>query len=53
MLKHHSPWHVEQHPGGVLEWTSPTGREYSDRPPPQNTVVFTDEPAPDTVRPCF
>ncbi|WP_282848861.1 HNH endonuclease signature motif containing protein [Microbacterium oxydans] len=47
MLKHHSPWHVEQRHGGVLEWTSPTGREYIDRPPPQNTVVFTDEPPPD------
>lgn len=63
MLKHHSPWHVEQRPGGVLEWTSPTGREYIDRPPPQNTVVFADEsppdepapdePVPDTVRPRF
>ena len=41
MLKHHSPWHVEQRAGGMLEWTSPTGRTYLDRPPPQNTVVFT------------
>ena len=41
MLKHHSPWHVDQRPGGVLEWTSPTGRTYLDRPPPQNTVTFT------------
>lgn len=41
MLKHHSPWHVEQRPGGVLAWTSPTGRSYIDRPPPQHTVVFT------------
>ncbi|WP_224781100.1 HNH endonuclease signature motif containing protein [Leucobacter sp. Psy1] len=31
-LKHHSPWRVEQRPGGVLEWTSPTGRTYQDRP---------------------
>lgn len=31
-LKHHSPWRVEQHPGGVLEWTSPTGHTYQDRP---------------------
>lgn len=52
MLKHHSPWHVEQRPGGVLEWMSPTGREYVDRPPPQNTVVFTDDPPP-TVHPRF
>ncbi|MFE7195581.1 HNH endonuclease signature motif containing protein [Microbacterium oxydans] len=51
MLKHHSPWHVEQRPGGVLEWTSPTGREYIDPPPPQNTVVFTDEPPPDEPAP--
>lgn len=41
MLKHHSPWHVDQRWGGALEWTSPTGRTYIDRPPPQNTVVFT------------
>ena len=33
-LKHHTPWQVEQHPGGVLEWTSPLGRTYIDRPPP-------------------
>lgn len=41
MLKHHSPWHVDQHPGGVLAWRSPTGRSYIDRPPSQNTVTFT------------
>lgn len=42
MLKHHSPWHVRQQTGGVLEWTSPTGRTYIDEPPPQNTVRFTE-----------
>lgn len=42
MLKHHSPWNVTQLPGGVLEWNSPIGRIYIDRPPPQNTVVFTE-----------
>jgi hypothetical protein len=46
MLKHNSPWHVEQRAGGVLEWTSPTGRGYIDRPPTQNTVVFTDTSVP-------
>lgn len=46
MLKHHSPWHVVQRPGGVLEWTSPTGRHYVDRPPAQNTVRFVDAAAP-------
>lgn len=40
VLKHHSPWHVRQLPGGVLEWTSPTGRTYIDRPPVPNTVRF-------------
>lgn len=40
VLKHHSPWHVHQVHGGRLEWTSPTGRVYVDRPPPQNTVTF-------------
>ncbi|WP_136055602.1 HNH endonuclease signature motif containing protein [Microbacterium sp. K24] len=42
MLKHHSPWHVRQSPGGVLEWTSPTGRMYIDEPPAQNTVRFAE-----------
>lgn len=41
-LKHHSPWHVEQRPGGVLEWTSPMGRTYIDQPPAQNTVTFAE-----------
>ena len=42
MLKHHSPWHVHQKMGGVLEWTSPTGRTYIDEPPVQNTVTFAE-----------
>ncbi len=46
MLKHNSPWHVEQRAGGVLEWTSPTGRGYIDRPPTQNTVRFTETSVP-------
>jgi len=41
VLKHHSLWKVKQIGGGLLEWTSPAGRSYVDRPPPQNTVVFT------------
>lgn len=31
-LKHESAWRVVQKPGGVLEWTSPTGRVYPDIP---------------------
>ncbi|MBN8423440.1 DUF222 domain-containing protein [Microbacterium esteraromaticum] len=42
VLKHHSPWMVEQRGSGLLEWRSPTGRVYVDRPPPQNTVTFTE-----------
>lgn len=33
VTKHHTPWKVVQLSGGVLEWTSPTGRVYIDRPP--------------------
>ncbi|WP_120521642.1 HNH endonuclease signature motif containing protein [Arthrobacter celericrescens] len=33
MLKHHTGWSVRQVGSGVLEWTSPTGRRYSDEPP--------------------
>jgi len=35
-LKHHSGWRVEQLPGGVLRWSSPTGRSYADRPERSN-----------------
>lgn len=31
-LKHHGGWRVDQGQGGVLTWTSPTGRQYEDRP---------------------
>lgn len=37
-IKHHTAWTVRQLGGGVLEWTSPTGRLYEDRPP--STVRF-------------
>ncbi|HWI32112.1 MAG TPA: DUF222 domain-containing protein, partial [Microbacterium sp.] len=33
-LKHATPWTVTQQSGGVLEWTSPTGRRYTDTPEP-------------------
>ncbi|MFT4282558.1 DUF222 domain-containing protein [Microbacterium sp.] len=38
-LKHHSAWRVRQLPGGVLEWTSPTGRLHPDRP--KRTLSFS------------
>jgi hypothetical protein len=47
VLKHHSAWTVRQLQGGILEWTSPTGRIYTDHPEP--TVRF--EPPPE--RPNF
>ncbi|CAG7844880.1 hypothetical protein USB125703_01131 [Pseudoclavibacter triregionum] len=31
-LKHHTAWTVRQHADGHLDWTSPTGRTYTDRP---------------------
>ena len=37
-LKHATAWRVTQRPGGVLEWTSPTGRVYPDVP--TSTVMF-------------
>ncbi|MEV4776165.1 HNH endonuclease signature motif containing protein [Microbacterium sp. LWH12-1.2] len=46
VLKHNSPWHVEQLEGGVFAWTSPTGQVYLDRPPPPNTVTFTEDDTP-------
>ncbi|WP_341977382.1 DUF222 domain-containing protein [Microbacterium sp. LWO13-1.2] len=46
VLKHNSPWHVEQLEGGVFAWTSPTGKVYLDRPPPPNTVIFTEDDTP-------
>ena len=47
ILKHHTNWTVRQLPGGVLEWTSPTGRVYPDIP--VSTVAFAPLPEP---RPC-
>ncbi|MBD7958147.1 DUF222 domain-containing protein [Microbacterium sp. Sa4CUA7] len=41
--KHHSPWRVRQLARGVLEWTSPTGRVYIDRP--VSEVAFATFPA--------
>ncbi|GGH35878.1 HNH endonuclease signature motif containing protein [Microbacterium album] len=54
VLKHNSPWKVVHRPGGVLEWTTPTGRRVEDRPPP--TVRFVAESratAPDRHPPPF
>lgn len=43
VAKHSTPWRVRQLGGGVLEWTSPTGRVYVDHPPGVAThVTFED-----------
>jgi hypothetical protein len=46
VLKHHTPWHVEPLTDGLYAWTSPTGQVYIDRPPPPNTVTFTEDDTP-------
>jgi len=47
-LKHHTGWRVTQHPGGVMEWRSPTGRLHRDRPP-GTRVRFEPAPAPPQI----
>jgi hypothetical protein len=44
ILKHHTAWTVRQLAEGVLEWTSPTGRIYTDRP--VSAVAFAPIPEP-------
>lgn len=44
MLKHHSAWTVRQLADGVLEWTSPSGRKYIDKP--VSAVAFAPVPEP-------
>src|SRR5690606_13287645 len=44
-LKHTTPWHIRVGYDGHYEWTSPSGRVHTDRPPRQNTVTF-DKPPP-------
>lgn len=59
-LKHHTDWTVRQRPGGVLEWSSPAGRHYSDRPartvrfvPTDWLAVATGPPPPGSPRAPF
>ncbi|MGO4678922.1 HNH endonuclease signature motif containing protein, partial [Microbacterium sp. 2MCAF23] len=48
VLKHQTTWAVKQKGAGVLEWTSPTGSTYIDKPPAPVTFT-TDEPDPPPV----
>ncbi|MDF2920775.1 MAG: hypothetical protein K0S70_4993, partial [Microbacterium sp.] len=51
-VKHHTRWRVQQHPGGRLVWTSPTGRIYREDAPPPLVAFATTDP-PDTGPPPF
>ncbi|YCA48153.1 DUF222 domain-containing protein [Microbacterium sp. JZ101] len=42
--KHHTPWQVRQLGDGVLEWTSPAGYTYTEKPPPQARADATPTP---------
>ncbi|WP_278103530.1 DUF222 domain-containing protein [Microbacterium proteolyticum] len=46
--KQFTRWKVRQLPAGILEWTSPTGRVYTDHPLPYTPAVrfLPDDPAP-------
>jgi len=57
--RHHSQkqftrWMVRQLPGGVLEWTSPTGKVYTDEPLPYSPAVrfLPDDPSPPDREPA-
>lgn len=41
-LKHQTAWTVRQRPGAILEWTSPSGAVYDDRP--VSSVAFAPDP---------
>jgi hypothetical protein len=48
VLKHQTAWKVTQRGAGVLEWTSPAGAIYIDRPPAPVTFTIEDpDPPPD------
>ena len=46
VLKHQTAWTVKQRGAGILEWTSPVGRTYIDRPPPPVTFTVEDPDPP-------
>ncbi|MDQ4214587.1 HNH endonuclease signature motif containing protein [Microbacterium sp. ASV81] len=52
VLKHHGLWTVKQLGAGVLEWTSPVGRTFIDRPPsPVTFIVSEPDPPPPSPPP--
>ena len=56
VLKHQTAWKVTQRGAGVLEWTSPSGATYIDKPPSPVTFTVDDPdppPEPDPETPGF
>lgn len=45
-LKHHSGWRVNQARDGTLDWVSPAGRSYQERPPSRVRFQTSHSPAP-------
>ncbi|HHG6298024.1 TPA: DUF222 domain-containing protein, partial [Streptococcus pneumoniae] len=41
-VKHHTGWRMTQHPGGVVRWVSPTGRELVTEPPGRVRFMASD-----------
>ncbi|TQK20598.1 uncharacterized protein DUF222 [Microbacterium sp. SLBN-154] len=48
-MKQFTAWKVKQLDGGVIEWTSPTGRVYVDNPPGHGVRFSPEEDVPDDL----
>ncbi|WP_431797621.1 DUF222 domain-containing protein [Microbacterium kunmingense] len=48
-MKQFTAWKVKQLDGGVIEWTSPTGRVYIDNPPGHGVHFTPEEDLPEDV----
>ena len=53
VLKHATPWRVQQAAGGTLQWTSPTGRTYEDHVPATLRFVPARDPVHEGDPPPF
>lgn len=49
-MKQFTAWRVRQLEGGVLEWTSPAGRIYTDHPPGHGVHFSPEDDLPDDLR---
>jgi hypothetical protein len=48
-MKQFTAWKIRQLDGGVIEWTSPTGRVYTDNPPGHGVHFHPEEDLPEDV----